>query len=243
MVQNIEQPGRNIIIKRNDRQKRSNQEKQEFDYNNILNEPIELLSESIEKQLQNEMFWNQVPQDFEQIMMNSTVDNITKSIELTTTPASITNDTNLTTTSTALSLELSTTSIIEVKTETTVPIIKTTITPLFITTSVQTTTTTAIQPTLQSTTVQISFPSTEIVSNQTFEAVNQTTTTIEPNTVKPTLLNKILTKTIDKKKSSDQSEFDWTSIMNNDSEKTIYETFYELLDNDFVNKTKSKSDQ
>lgn len=243
MVQNIEQPGRNIIIKRNDRQKRSNQEKQEFDYNNILNEPIELLSESIEKQLQNEMFWNQVPQDFEQIMMNSTVDNITKSIELTTTPASIANDTNLTTTSTALSLELSTTSIIEVKTETTVPIIKTTITPLFITTSVQTTTTTAIQPTLQSTTVQISFPSTEIVSNQTFEAVNQTTTTIEPNTVKPTLLNKILTKTIDKKKSSDQSEFDWTSIMNNDSEKTIYETFYELLDNDFVNKTKSKSDQ
>ena len=26
---------------------------------------------------------------------------------------------------------------------------------------------------------------------------------------------------------------DWTSIMNNDSEKTIYETFYELLDNGY----------
>ena len=30
---------------------------------------------------------------------------------------------------------------------------------------------------------------------------------------------------------------DWNSIMNNDSEKTIYETFYELLDNDIQNQS------
>jgi hypothetical protein len=39
---------------------------------------------------------------------------------------------------------------------------------------------------------------------------------------------------------NDDSPLDWSSLIDNDSEKTIYESFYELLDNDFDKKGRNE---
>ena len=97
-----------------------------------------------------------------------------------------------------------------------------------------------------------------IYKNDSLATVNISTTTITP-TQSSTLTTKLDTTTImtetsqtSTKSSLDSttsttsatvknghkkgsSEFNWSSIMNEDSEKTIYESFYELLDNSTKN--------
>lgn len=72
---------------------------------------------------------------------------------------------------------------------------------------------------------------------KTLETTTITTKTSQTSTEfssPSTLQSKQTTITPVSKKDGD-SEFNWSSIMNDDSDKTIYESFYELLDNSSKN--------
>ncbi len=67
---------------------------------------------------------------------------------------------------------------------------------------------------------------------------NESTSTIAITKSTSTIKSPILTQNISSKLDSinDDSSLDWSSLIDNDSEKTIYESFYELLDNDLDKK-------
>ena len=67
---------------------------------------------------------------------------------------------------------------------------------------------------------------------------NESTSTITITKSTSTIKSPILTQNISSKLDSinDDSSLDWSSLIDNDSEKTIYESFYELLDNDLDKK-------
>lgn len=212
------------------------------DYNvdKSLSEPIEILSESIEKQLQNEIFWNNNNNDssnneyIEQIVTNSSVENTTKSepfINVSTTHESNPSTTTIVPVTSVVTDESTTSNML------------TTTTSLFSTSSIQSSTTNIISTTTGG-------PKTSrIISTMSVESTkkNQKKHDMEKNS-----LRKIMSKKLKNNQKEDESNpsanissGDWSSIMNNDSEKTIYETFYELLDNGYdysnrIHKTNNK---
>jgi hypothetical protein len=232
------------IIKRNFRLKRSKKKPvDDNDYNSLdksSNDPIELLSESIENQLQNEIFWTddaqqQHQKDFsDRSEMNSSQNNATQTqafnVSFTTTTWAV-NKTTISSTRKATEAEIPSTESFFLD-NTTSSTEATPITPKII--SLVTTTyivpTTTTVPTQVINVENLTDPQKKILDTS---KMNHYYETSSPSNI---FRKKIKAQTKPEDNMTKNIEIpivDWTSIMNNDSEKTIYETFYELLDNGY----------